>query len=197
MDMPVNERAKKGIFLSFQNPLEVPGVTLSSFIRSALEQKTKTRLRLWDFKKKLAETMKLLDMDESYADRDLNVGFSGGEKKKAEILQMLMLEPKLAILDGTGYPAVAYGKTKLMSLKEFSSIDKEKAENMRKDVRKTLDQLLRLRLGLEEVELEWTCDGTIYKTVCVVSGTLGILYENVFINSFQLGVETTTVRSEF
>ena len=101
VDMPVNERAKRGIFLSFQNPLEVPGVTLSSFIRSALEQKTKTRLRLWDFKKKLAETMKLLDMDESYADRDLNVGFSGGEKKKAEILQMLMLEPKLAILDET------------------------------------------------------------------------------------------------
>lgn len=101
VDMPVNERAKKGIFLSFQNPLEVPGVTLSSFIRSALEQKTKTRLRLWDFKKKLAETMKLLDMDESYSDRDLNVGFSGGEKKKAEILQMLMLKPKLAILDET------------------------------------------------------------------------------------------------
>lgn len=101
VDMPVNERAKKGIFLSFQNPLEVPGVTLSSFIGSALEQKTKTRLRLWDFKKKLAETMKLLDMDESYSDRDLNVGFSGGEKKKAEILQMLMLEPKLAILDET------------------------------------------------------------------------------------------------
>lgn len=101
VDMPVNERAKKGIFLSFQNPLEVPGVTLSSFIRSALEQKTKTRLRLWDFKKKLAETMKLLDMDESYSDRDLNVGFSGGEKKKAEILQMLMVEPKLAILDET------------------------------------------------------------------------------------------------
>lgn len=101
VDMPVNERAKKGIFLSFQNPLEVPGVTLSSFIRSALEQKTKTRLRLWDFKEKLAETMKLLDMDESYSDRDLNVGFSGGEKKKAEILQMLMLEPKLAILDET------------------------------------------------------------------------------------------------
>lgn len=99
--MPVNERAKKGIFLSFQNPLEVPGVTLSSFIRSALEQKTGSRLRLWDFKKKLNETMKLLDMDASYADRDLNVGFSGGEKKKAEILQMLMLEPKLAILDET------------------------------------------------------------------------------------------------
>ena len=100
-EMAVNERAKKGIFLSFQNPLEVPGVTLSAFIRSALEQKTGSRLRLWDFKKRLKETMALLQMDESYAERDLNVGFSGGEKKKAEILQMLMLEPKLAILDET------------------------------------------------------------------------------------------------
>ena len=99
--LPVNERAKKGIFLSFQNPLEVPGVTLSAFIRSALEQKTGKRIRLWDFKKNLAETMQLLAMDASYAERDLNVGFSGGEKKKAEILQMLMLEPKLAILDET------------------------------------------------------------------------------------------------
>ena len=92
--MPVNERAKKGVFLSFQNPLEVPGVTLSAFIRTALEQKSGSRIRLWDFKKKLKETMALLSMDESYAERDLNVGFSGGEKKKAEILQMLMLEPK-------------------------------------------------------------------------------------------------------
>ncbi len=100
-EMPVNERAKKGIFLSFQNPLEVPGVTLSAFIRSALEQKTGKRIRLFDFKKKLAETMELLSMDASYAERDLNVGFSGGEKKKAEILQMLMLEPSLAILDET------------------------------------------------------------------------------------------------
>ena len=99
--MPVNERAKKGIFLSFQNPLEVPGVSLSAFIRSALEQKTGSRLRLWDYKKRLAETMALLQMDPSYAERDLNVGFSGGEKKKAEILQMLMLEPQLAILDET------------------------------------------------------------------------------------------------
>ena len=100
-EAPVNERAKAGIFLSFQNPLEVPGVTLSSFIRNALEQKTGKRIRLWDFKKKLTETMELLSMDASYAERDLNVGFSGGEKKKAEILQMLMLEPKLAILDET------------------------------------------------------------------------------------------------
>ena len=99
--LPVNERAKKGIFLSFQNPLEVPGVTLSAFIRGALEQKTGKRIRLWDFKKKLAETMQLLAMDASYAERDLNVGFSGGEKKKAEILQLLLLNPSLAILDET------------------------------------------------------------------------------------------------
>ena len=96
-----NERAKKGIFLSFQNPPEVPGVTLSSFIKSALEQVTGERVKLWDYKKKLKETMNLLGMDESYAERDLNVGFSGGEKKKAEILQLLMLEPKFAILDET------------------------------------------------------------------------------------------------
>lgn len=97
----VNERAKYGIFLSFQNPLEVPGVTLSAFIRSALEQKTGKRIRLWDFKKELARTMEILQMDPSYAERDLNVGFSGGEKKKAEILQLLMLKPSLAILDET------------------------------------------------------------------------------------------------
>lgn len=82
-----------------------------------------------------------------------------------------------------------------MSLKEFSSIDKEKAENIRKDVKKSLDQMLRLRLGLEEVELEWTCNGTIYKTTCVVSNTLGVLYENVFMNNFMTGQTKTTVRS--
>lgn len=100
-DEAVNERAKAGMFLSFQNPLEVPGVTLSSFIRNALEQKTGKRIRLWDFKKELERTMEILQMDPSYAERDLNVGFSGGEKKKAEILQLLMLKPSLAILDET------------------------------------------------------------------------------------------------
>ena len=99
--MPVNERAKKGVFLSFQNPLEVPGVTLGAFIRNAVELQTGSRLRLWSFKKELERAMELLDMDPSYAERDLNVGFSGGEKKKAEILQLLMLKPALAILDET------------------------------------------------------------------------------------------------
>ncbi len=96
-----SERAKDGIFLSFQNPIEVPGISLSNFIRNALDTKTGTRVRLWDFRKALEKEMKILDMDASYADRDLNVGFSGGEKKKAEILQMLMLKPSLAILDET------------------------------------------------------------------------------------------------
>ena len=100
-DLPADKRARLGIFLSFQNPIEIPGITLSEFLRNALEQITGTRLKLWDFKKKLSAAMELLEMDKSYAERDLNVGFSGGEKKKAEILQLLMLQPKLAILDET------------------------------------------------------------------------------------------------
>lgn len=99
--LSADKRAKAGIFLSFQNPIEIPGITLSEFLRNALEQVTGKRMKLWDFKKKLAAAMELLEMDKSYADRDLNVGFSGGEKKKAEILQLLILAPKLAILDET------------------------------------------------------------------------------------------------
>lgn len=98
---PADKRAAAGIFLSFQNPLEVPGITLANFIRTAYEQRTGEKVRLWPFRQELKKKMKLLEMDESYADRDLNVGFSGGEKKKAEILQLLMLKPKLAILDET------------------------------------------------------------------------------------------------
>ncbi len=96
-----DKRARMGMFMSFQNPLEVPGLTLESFIRNALRQQTGKNVKLLKFKKQLEETMEILNMDPSYADRDLNVGFSGGEKKKAEILQMLMLNPKLAILDET------------------------------------------------------------------------------------------------
>ena len=96
-----DKRAKEGIFLSFQNPLEVPGISLGSFIRSALEQRRGEKLRLWDFRREMKKAMDVLQMEESYGDRDLNVGFSGGEKKKAEILQLLMLRPTLAILDET------------------------------------------------------------------------------------------------
>ena len=95
-----DKRAKAGMFLSFQEPLEVPGLTLEGFIRSALQQKV-GHVRYYDFKKELARCMDILQMDASYAERSLNVGFSGGEKKKAEILQLMMLKPSLAILDET------------------------------------------------------------------------------------------------
>lgn len=96
-----DKRARKGIFLSFQNPIEIPGISMANFLRTALEQLTGEKIKLFDFKKRLKSVMDTLQMDPSYADRDLNVGFSGGEKKKAEILQLLMLRPKLAILDET------------------------------------------------------------------------------------------------
>ena len=99
--MSPEERSWAGIFMSFQNPVEIPGITLSDFLRNALEQVTGQRMKLWDFKKQLKAAMDVLNMDAAYADRDLNAGFSGGEKKKAEILQLLMLKPKLAILDET------------------------------------------------------------------------------------------------
>ncbi len=96
-----DERARKGIFLSFQTPVEIPGITLGDFIRSAQGSVTGEMKNVFSFRKALKAKMDVLNMDESYADRDLNVGFSGGEKKKAEILQMLMLNPKLALLDET------------------------------------------------------------------------------------------------
>ncbi len=95
------ERAKKGLFLTFQNPIEVPGITLANFIRSSMDQRHEKKIRIWEFRKELEKVLKVLEMDADYADRDLNVGFSGGEKKKAEILQLLMLKPQLAILDET------------------------------------------------------------------------------------------------
>jgi len=96
-----DKRAKAGMFMSFQNPLEVPGISLSSFIRNAITQQTQEKVKFSQYRKDLAANMELLNFDESYKDRDLNVGFSGGEKKKAEILQLLMLKPKFAILDET------------------------------------------------------------------------------------------------
>jgi Fe-S cluster assembly ATP-binding protein len=100
-ELSPDKRARLGLFMTFQNPLEVPGLSVEAFLRNALRQKTGKPIRIFAFKKQLAATMALLQMDESYAERDLNVGFSGGEKKKAEILQLLMLRPKFAILDET------------------------------------------------------------------------------------------------
>lgn len=96
-----DKRANEGMFLSFQEPLEVPGLTVSAFIRNALQQRKGSYIKLWDFKKELDKNLKFLDMDPAYSERSLNVGFSGGEKKKTEILQLMMLRPTLAILDET------------------------------------------------------------------------------------------------
>lgn len=97
----VNERAKKGLFLSFQNPEEVPGITVENFLRTAKMQMTGEPVKAIQFKKELTQKMKELDIDRSYSQRYLNMGYSGGEKKKNEILQMSILNPKLAILDET------------------------------------------------------------------------------------------------
>ena len=98
---PADVRARAGIFLSFQTPEEIPGITLENFLRTAEGAVTGKPVKVFAFRKELAKQMEALGMDAAYADRYLNVGFSGGEKKKAEILQMLMLEPRLAILDET------------------------------------------------------------------------------------------------
>ena len=100
-DWSADKRAKLGMFMSFQTPLEVPGISLETFIRSAIHHKTGEHVKLFQFQKELKACMELLNMDPSYAGRDLNVGFSGGERKKSEILQLLMLKPDFAILDET------------------------------------------------------------------------------------------------
>ena len=100
-ELSTDERAKKGIFMSFQTPEEVEGITVTNFLKTAKKSITGENIKIFEFKKQLEENMEKLNMDKSYASRDLNVGFSGGEKKKNEILQMLMLNPKLAILDET------------------------------------------------------------------------------------------------
>jgi len=100
-DMPPNERAKLGLFLSFQYPSEVSGVTISSFLRTALNSKLEEPISVLDFHELLKEKMELLKVPEGFEERYLNEGFSGGEKKKLEILQLLVLNPTLAILDET------------------------------------------------------------------------------------------------
>ena len=100
-DLPVFERARKGIFLSFQNPEEVPGLKVEEFLRAAKEAVTGKKIPALTFQKELLRLMETLSINPEYADRSLNVGFSGGEKKKNEILQLAVLQPKLAILDET------------------------------------------------------------------------------------------------
>ncbi len=99
-DESTDKRARRGLYLSFQTPYEIPGISVENFIRQSLLARGE-KTSIVKFKKALAKEMDLLDMKQEYAGRYLNVGFSGGERKKTEILQLLMLNPKLAILDET------------------------------------------------------------------------------------------------
>jgi len=105
LEMSPDERAHKGVFLSFQYPVEIPGVTTTNFIKTAINAKRKAQgledLPAKDMLKMIREKSDLLEMDRKFLSRSLNEGFSGGEKKRNEIFQMAMLEPKLAILDET------------------------------------------------------------------------------------------------
>jgi Fe-S cluster assembly ATP-binding protein len=107
LELEPNERSILGIFLAFQYPVAIPGVTVANFIRSAVNSRRKAvnpddkGVPLLEFRKEVKQKMELLKMDPSFAGRYLNDGFSGGEKKRAEILQMAMLKPEIAILDET------------------------------------------------------------------------------------------------
>lgn len=101
LELKTFERARLGIFLSFQTPEEIPGITVENMIRTAAQSMSDRKLKYLEFRKKLRSMMSELKIDPSYAKRYMNVGFSGGEKKRSEILQLLMLEPKLALLDET------------------------------------------------------------------------------------------------
>lgn len=100
-ELKTDEIARKGIFMSFQLPEEIPGITVSNFLRYAKNKVTGKPVKIFEFKDELKKYMEELNMNSKNVERSLNVGFSGGEKKKNEILQLLVLKPKLAILDET------------------------------------------------------------------------------------------------
>jgi Fe-S cluster assembly ATP-binding protein len=101
LDLTADERARLGMFLAMQYPVEVPGVSVTNFLRTAMNAVRGEDVPVREFAKDLREHMRLLDMDPRFAERNLNEGFSGGEKKRHEILQMALLRPELAILDET------------------------------------------------------------------------------------------------
>src|SRR3989344_2368765 len=100
-DMKADERAKKGLFLSFQYPIEVSGVKISNFLRIALNSLKEEKISIFKFKDLIKQKADILGVDKEFLERSLNEGFSGGEKKKAEILQLLVLDQKMIVLDET------------------------------------------------------------------------------------------------
>jgi len=101
LPLSADQRARRGMFLAFQYPLEIPGVKVRHFLRMAVKAAKAQELSVTEFRKQLFDKMAMLEMDRSFAERYLNEGFSGGEKKRNEILQLAMLEPAIAILDET------------------------------------------------------------------------------------------------
>ena len=105
IELDPEERAQKGIFLSFQYPVEIPGISVSNFIKTSISEQRKANgmkpMTTKDLLKMMKDKMELLDIKNGYLSRNMNEGFSGGEKKRNEIFQMAMLEPKLSILDET------------------------------------------------------------------------------------------------
>ncbi|MFC4766636.1 Fe-S cluster assembly ATPase SufC [Effusibacillus consociatus] len=101
LELEVDERAREGLFLAFQYPAEIPGVPVKNFLRQAYNAVKGTEMEVFEFYSIMQEKMQMMKMDMSFANRNLNEGFSGGEKKRHEILQMALLEPKIAILDET------------------------------------------------------------------------------------------------
>jgi Fe-S cluster assembly ATP-binding protein len=101
LDLEPDERARRGIFLAFQYPTSIPGVSMGNFLRLALKSVQGKEVPILQFRKLVQEKMKLLKMDDNFLGRYVNDGFSGGEKKRAEILQMALLQPKIAIMDET------------------------------------------------------------------------------------------------
>src|SRR5256885_11082352 len=103
LELEPDERARRGLFLAFQYPSEIPGVTIANFLRAALQARLPEgeELEATEYYAKLYEKMELLGMDRSFTSRAVNEGFSGGEKKRTEILQLAMLAPKYAVLDET------------------------------------------------------------------------------------------------
>lgn len=100
-ELSPDKRSRAGLFLSFQAPVEIPGVPLSSFLRATIADRPGLEMRGKEFRRRMKELCAELDMPTEYLNRELGVGFSGGEKKKVEMLQLLLLQPKLAILDET------------------------------------------------------------------------------------------------